>query len=177
MAAQTLSIAQANLKMSLWQVDADSMSSNELYVWLDECNLPHEVIMRLRDLSTYTKKAGSKIFAVGKIILIKIIEFIKANPGLVAGIGIGAAISAYITGFITSIPFLGQLLTPLAIALGITVTAISAIAGHRVDKRKQGKQVNGGILGIAEDVIETALTFSQLVIDVFSIIFKNVIGA
>jgi hypothetical protein len=47
MTRQGLSLAGANLKMSLWQVDADVMSSSELYVWLNETGLPHEVTIRL----------------------------------------------------------------------------------------------------------------------------------
>jgi hypothetical protein len=31
-----LSPAQANLKLALWQVDADSMSSSDLFVWLND---------------------------------------------------------------------------------------------------------------------------------------------
>ena len=63
MAGQTIvSLAQANLKMALWQVDADSMSSTELYAWLVDSGLPHEVNIRLHELtavpavSAYTKQ-------------------------------------------------------------------------------------------------------------------------
>ena len=42
-----------------------------------------QIINKLHELVTYTKKAGNKVFAIGKIILIKIIEFVKAHAHLV----------------------------------------------------------------------------------------------
>jgi hypothetical protein len=75
---------------------------------------------------------------------------------------------------VNSIPFIGQILAPLATALGIV---IFGIAGHRLDKRSQGKEVQSGILGVAEDVIEIAAAFLKLVADVFNTIFCNVITA
>jgi hypothetical protein len=55
--------------------------------------------------------------------------------------------------------------------LGIT---IGAIAGHILDK---GKEVNEGIIGVAQDILEIARGFFKLLIDVFNSIFRNVITA
>ena len=167
MTGQIVSTAQANLKMALWQVDADSMSSSELYAWLVDSGLPHEVTIRLHELASYTKKSGNKVLAVGKIILIKIIEFIKAHPNLAMGVALGAAVGL----LVNSVPVLGSVLAPLATVLGIT---IGAIAGHRLDK---GKEVNEGIIGVAQDIIEIAREFFKLLIDVFNAIFRNIITA
>jgi hypothetical protein len=167
MTGQIVSTAQANLKMALWQVDADSMSSSELYAWLVDSGLPHEVTIRLHELASYTKKSGNKVLAVGKIILIKIIEFIKAHPNLAMGVALGAAVGL----LVNSVPVLGSVLAPLATVLGIT---IGAIAGHRLDK---GKEVNDGIIGVTQDIIEIAREFFKLFIDVFNAIFRNIITA
>ncbi len=170
MTSQTLSLPQANLKISLWQVDADSINSSELYVWLNNLGLPSEASMRLRELDTYTKRLRDKIIPVGKIILLKIIEFVKAHPNLSKGIAIGAAV-----GFlVNSIPFIGPLLAPLAGALGIVVFGI---AGHRLDKSTRGKGIQNGILGIAQDVIEITSDFFKLVVEVFNAVFNQVITA
>jgi len=175
--SSALSLPQANLKMALWQVNADSMSSSDLYVWLNDTDLPHEVTIRLHELATYTTKAGNKVLAVGKIILIQIIEFVKAHPNLVVGAGIGAAVGAAVAMLINSIPFLGPFLAPLGAALGLTITAFGAIAGHKLDQRDQGKDVSDGIVGITQDIIEIVKAFFQLLIDVFNTIFRNVITA
>jgi hypothetical protein len=169
--SSSLSLPQANLKMALWQVNADSMSSSDLYVWLNDIGLPHEVSMRLHELATYTKKAANKVLFIGKILLIKIIEFVKAHPNLVIGAAVGVAVGI----LANSIPFVGPLLAPLATALGIP---IGAIAGHRLDQLAQGQEVSDdGIIGIAQDMIEIAKAFFQLLIDVFNTIFRNVTTA
>ncbi len=170
MIEQSLSLAQANLKMSLWQVEANSISSSELYVLLNELGLSHEITIRLHELATYTKKVSNKFIHVGKILLLKIIEFIKAHPYLATGVAIGAAVG-YLVNYI---PFIGPILAPLATALGIV---FFGIAGHRLDKRNQGQEVQNGILGIAEDVIEVAVAFFKLLTDVFNVVFCNVITA
>lgn len=82
--------------------------------------------------------------------------------------GIGAVIGAAIAGLITSVPFLGQLLAPLAAALGITVTAIGAVVGHRLDKQFQG---------VGEDIAEIAQQFFSLLSDVFNTAFRSVATA
>ncbi|AFZ18286.1 hypothetical protein [Allocoleopsis franciscana] len=168
MTGQIVSTAQANLKMALWQVDADSMTSNDLYAWLVDSGLPHEVTIRLHELANYTKKSGSKVLAVGKIVLIKILEFVKAHPFLVMGAGISAVVGAAVASLITAVPLLGQLLAPVAMALGITITAIGAVAGHRMDKCFQG---------VGEDIFEIAQEFFKLLSDVFNTVFRNVITA
>jgi len=168
MTGQIVSTAQANFKMALWQVDADSMSSSELYAWLVDTGLPHEVTIRLHELVTYTKKVGSKVIAVGKIVLIKILEFVKAHPFLVIGAGIGAVVGAAVASLITAVPILGQLLAPVAMALGITITAIGTVAGHRLDKLFQG---------VGEDIFEIAQEFFKLLHDVYNTLFRNVITA
>ena len=168
MTERVVSSAQANLKMSLWQVEAESIKSSDLYVWLNQSGLSSEVAIRLQELVSFTKKVGAKVFAVGKIVLIKIIEFVKAHPFLVTGAGIGAAVGAAVAGMITAIPFLGQLLAPVAMALGITIAVIGAVAGQNLDKRFQG---------FGDDIFEIAQEFFKLVADVFNTIFRNVITA
>ncbi len=167
MTSKALSSAQANLKLALWQVDADSMSSSDLFVWLNDSGLPLEVTTRLHQLVSYTKKIGHKVLAIGKIILIKIIEFVQAHPNLVMGVAIGAAVGL-LAG---AIPFVGPLLAPIATALGVT---IGAIAGHRLD---QGHRQHDGIIGVAQDVIQIAQAFFKLLIDVFNTVFRNVVTA
>jgi len=163
-----LSKPQANLNLALWQAEADSMNSSELYAWLVDSDLPHDVAIRLHELISVTKKVSNKVFAIGKIVIIKIIDFVKAHPFLVIGAGIGAAIGAAVATLITSVPFIGQLLAPVAMALGITITAVGAVVGHRLDK---------SFKGVGEDIFEIAKEFFKLVTDVFNEIFRHVVTA
>jgi hypothetical protein len=165
---QNLSKGQANLKLALWNAQAESTKSSEVYAQLHELSLPKEFISRLHELISFTKKVGGKVFAVGKIVLLKILEFVKAHPFLVVGAGIGAVVGAAIAGLITSVPFLGQVLVPVAAALGITVTVMGAVVGYRLDKQ---------FPNVGEDVGEIVKDFFTLFADVFNTVFRNVVTA
>ena len=160
--------AQAKLKLALWNAEAESLKSSELYCQLQDLGLPEEVVSRLHELIAFTNKIADKSFAVGKIVLLRILEFVKAHPFLVVSAGIGAVVGAAITGLIISIPFLGQLLAPVATALGITITIISAVVGHAIDEQFQG---------VGEDIAEIAQQFFSLLADVFNIVFHGFVVA
>lgn len=46
---QKLTTAQANLDLVLWNAEADSIASSDLYLWLRESGLPSEVAIRLKN--------------------------------------------------------------------------------------------------------------------------------
>lgn len=155
---------QARLNLALWQAEADTTSSSDLYIRLTEMGFPSEVAIRLKELLEVVKKIGDKMISIGKIIVLKLIEFIEKHPNLATGIALGAAVSS----LIGSIPFLGPILAPIALPLGI---AVGAIAGHRVDKAQRGKiNADLGVIDIAQDVIEIARAFFQLFIDTLMVI-------
>lgn len=165
---QELSTAQANLKLALWNAEAELVKSSKLYIQLQELGLPEEVVTRLHQLLTYTKKVAGKVFSVGKIVLLKIIEFVKAHPFLVVGFGIGAVVGSAIASLVISIPFIGQLLAPVAAMLGITIATVGAVVGHRLDKQFQN---------VGEDIVEITQHFFALLADVFGIVFHGIATA
>ena len=168
MNAQTLTPAQANLKLTLMNAEAESVSGSDLYLWLCEQGLPSEVAIRLRELIDATAIVADRVINIGKIILIKIIEFVKAHPNLAIGIAVGAAIGA----LVATIPFIGVYLAPVAMAISVS---IGAIAGHRLDKIEQGLTVNtsSGLIAIGQDLIEIAKMFFGLLIDIFNTVFDK----
>jgi hypothetical protein len=155
--ATTLTLPQARLELALLQADADLSSSSDLYIRLTEMGLPSEIAIRLKALLEIVKPVGDKMISIGKIIALKLIEFIEQHPNLATGIALGAAVSS----LIASIPFLGPILAPIALPLGIS---LGAIAGHHMD---QDRNVTNDIgpIAIAQDVIEIARAFFQLFID------------
>lgn len=166
MNVQNLKEAQANLDLILLNAEANSISSSDLYLWLRESGLPSEIAIRLKNLVDVTAKTAEDIISVGKIILVKIIEFIKAHPNLAIGVALGAAIGA----LVSMIPFLGTYLAPIAALLGIT---IGAVAGHRLDLSNEGKPVskNPNLISITQELIEIAKEFFKLLIDIFNTVF------
>jgi ElaB/YqjD/DUF883 family membrane-anchored ribosome-binding protein len=168
MNAQVLTPTKANFKLTLLDAEAESVLSSDLYLWLCENGLPSEVAIRLKDLIDVTAKVADRVINVGKIILIKIIEFVKAHPNLATGIAVGAAIGA----LVSMIPFLGVYLAPIATAIAVT---IGAIAGYRLDKIEHGQTANKAddLVTIGQDVIEIAKVFFKLLIDIFNTIFEQ----
>jgi len=159
MATSKMTAPQARLELALWQADADATSSRDLYIRLTEMGLPPEVAIRLKDLLEFAKPIGDKLVSLGKIIVIKLIEFIEAHPNLATGIALGAAVSS----LIAAIPFLGPILAPIALPLGI---AVGAVTGHRMDIAAGGAMSDEtGFTHIAQDAIEIARAFFQLLID------------
>ncbi len=132
MTSSSLSLAQANIDLTLWQVEADSIFSHELYVWLVNSGLSNDIACRLHELISFTKRVGNKVFNIGKILLVKIIDFVKAHPFLVTGLGVGVIVGMAITTLITSIPFVGVLLASIATALEITITITGAVIGRLI---------------------------------------------
>ncbi len=105
--------------------------------------IPAEIITRLQSLWDFTKEIAGEVVVIGKIIVQKIIEFVKANPKLAIGLALGAAVGA----LIASIPFLGPLLAPLS-------TGIAMLYGAAVGSAKD--------VGVdSSDTYESALNLAK----------------
>ena len=159
---------KSKLELMLWNAEADSLSSSDLYLWLRESGLSSEVAIRLKGLIDVTAELADQVINIGKIVLMKIIEFIKAHPNLAVGVALGAAVGL----LVGAIPLLGPLLAPITMALGI---AAGAIAGHKMDKLAKGQQlsIDSDPMAIAADVIEIAKAFFQLLIDTINAVVAN----
>ena len=137
----------------------------DIIVKLTNYGLPNEAINRFDGLWDKTMTFGKETINVGKILCVKIIDFVEENPNMAAGAAVGIAI-----GVLTAqIPIVGHLLAPIVTALGITTCMV---AGNRMDRKNKGEQVAGGFIGFMEDIISIAMKFLKLLIDAFNII-KN----
>ncbi|MDD2719937.1 MAG: hypothetical protein PHH47_01345 [Gallionella sp.] len=163
MSTSVMKPATANMELAILSAEADSTSSSDFYIYLTERGLPDEIALRLMELLEKTKEIGGRVINVGKIVLCKIIEFVKAHPNLSIGIVLGAAIGS----LAHLVPFLGNFLATITIPLG---AFIGAIAGHQIDKAEQGKASGGGnlLLSVPQDMIEIAMAFFKLLSDIFN---------
>lgn len=162
MSEKVLTPAQANLELFLLSSEAEAMSSSDFYAWLKDHGLPDEAAIRLKAVAEITAEVGRRVVNVGKMILIKIMEFVKAHPNLAIGIAIGAAIGA----LVGAIPWIGPFLSPIATLVGVSVLAL---AGHRLDKAEAGIPQNSGIVAIGQDIIEIATAFFKLFVDILTL--------
>lgn len=168
MRSTTLTTSQANLNLTILNAEAEKFSSSDIYLWLRESGLPSEIAIRLKNLVDTVKDVAGSVISIGKIILIKIMDFVKSHPNLVIGMAIGAAVAA----LTSMIPVLGSILAPIVALFSVTV---GAVAGHRTDMLANGQTVNmsDDIIAIGQDIIEIAKEFYKFLADVFNAIFKQ----
>lgn len=157
---------RANLELTILNAETESMSSADFYAWLKEHGLPDEAAIRLKGIAEITAEVEQRVIYVGKMILMKIIEFVKAHPNLAIGIAIGAALGV----LVSMIPWIGPFLAPIVALLGVTV---GGIAGHRLDKTADGQTNKSGLVAIGQDVIEIATAFFKLLTDIFNLTLNS----
>ena len=168
MSSPSMTCAQANLELALLSAEAEATSSSDIYAWLRESGLPSEAALRLKGLVDFTMDLGGYLVTIGKIVVVKVIAFTKAHPNLAAGIAVGAAVGV----LASTVPVLGPYLWPITTLAGVS---IGAIAGHRLDKQANGKtnKEETNLIAIAQDVIEIAREFVQLIIEIFTTVLNQ----
>ncbi len=159
MSEKKLTPAQANLELIILSSEAEAISSGDFYAWLKDRGLPDEIAIRIKDLADLTTEVGKRVIHVGKMILLRIMDFVKAHPNMAVGIAIGAAVGA-LSG---AIPGIGPYLAAVGIPLGM---AVGAVAGHQNDI---GQRQHFGYIALAQDVIQIATEFFKLLIDIFKL--------
>jgi hypothetical protein len=135
---------QALLEVSMLNAEVSSQSFEDVVVEGISGGIPPEVLTRMKDIWGNTKEIAGEVIEIGKIIIMKIIEFLKAHPKLAASLAIGAAV--YLLTH--AIPFIGPLLAPL-------LAAASAIYAF-------------GSVTSLDETINMAKKFFQLLVDIFN---------
>jgi hypothetical protein len=140
----TLNSEQSMLEFTLLNAETTGQSFDDVVLDGMQRGIPPEMLTRMKSLWEQTKQIGNEVIEVGKIIVMKIIEFLKANPKLAASLAIGAAV--YLLAH--AIPFIGPLLAPL-------LAAVAAIYAF-------------GTLTSLDDVIKMAKEFFALIVSIFN---------
>jgi len=163
-------------KMALMTMESQAKQKTALDFFNEFTNmgLSQETVTAFKEISMKTAKdVAGKTIEIGKIIVMKIIEFIKENPELTVGMAIGGAIGA-LAAFI---PFIGPFIAPLSVGLGITAGAI--IGNHVSDVKsvdegidKVGELADSPITTSLKNAKDIAIKFFKLLKDIFMAIFK-----
>lgn len=156
--AETLSPEQGLFELTLMNGETSDYSFDTMVVDAINRGLPPEVVTRLKELWEKTKVVAGEIIAVGKIIVQKILEFLKSNPKLTIGLAIGAAVSVLIAG----IPLIGPLLEPVA-------TVVSTIYGGGIGACVDKGDYSGSPYAAA---IELANKFFELLRSIFTAVLQ-----
>jgi outer membrane lipoprotein SlyB len=154
-------VNEAKLELALLNAKTYGIDRIDMITRFTNRGLAQEVVTRMDELWDKTKVIAGETIQIGKIIIIKIWEFIEANPNMAIGIAVGAAVGA----LAHMIPFIGSFLAPITMALG---AVIGGVAGHRLDKMNKDQRVSYGLIGIAEDVVSIAKEFFRLFAEIFN---------
>ena len=144
--------------------EASLIPDDRVYRWLMSTHLPQDLVDLIYDLMEKTRVIGGRVLRIGKVIVLKLIEFAKTHPGL----AIGAALGAGLAYLVAQVPWIGTVLAPLAAALGIFV---GAAIGHGVDQGRNPGEMNWK--AIAADGIAATSEGLRLLAEVLRVAFEN----
>ena len=109
--------------------------------------IPPEILTRLKDIWDATQEIAGEIITIGKIIVIEIINFLKANVKLTIGLALGAAVSS----LLLMIPILGPILLPLSTLLA---SLYGAGVGAAVQKGDYSASPLTAAIALADEFFE-----------------------
>ena len=171
--AIALTIEQRMALMSM-ESKAKQKTSLDLFREFQEMGFSDEVLSSLKEVAQKTAvDITGKVIEVGKIILIKVIEFINKNREIVIGMALGAAIGV-ISNFV---PFIGPLLAPLITKLGIFAGAVIGSHLKGIKNFDEGLDrmeefVDKPVKTAIKNAMKVAGEFMQLLKDIFFAIFR-----
>ncbi len=158
---------RALFELRLDEAVAINTPREEIFTKLISWGVPEEFVFRFGNLWDQTCRIGRRILHIGKLVVLRIVEFVEAHPGLSIGVLLGAAIGA-LAG---SIPLIGALLAPLA---KVVMTTFGALLGNECDSTI-GTQPGGpakrfsGTIGNLIDIARSFFhLFIQIIMDVVS---------
>ena len=163
----TLSPAQAKLKLTLLDKKVEAKNSYEVYSEFLDIGLPPVVMEILDKISKVTWKIAQETFAVGKIILVELLKFVKKHPFVVAGLTVGCLIGAAIGGLLTvspmiaNMPLLGSLLVKLLSVLS-TLGKTVFIAGGLI----LGIKLDNKFPDVGQELHEIAKDFFKMLAEI-----------
>ena len=134
--------AQSKLKLMLWEKEVEEYSSTDFYLMLQNMNLPESVVTHLHDLSFSKASIGKTIISIGKVILLKIINFVKEHHRSALGTSIKSVLRAAVCYLVGQIPVIGQFLKPVVVALDIALFGESSSQSVKTEVRTEGQTLD-----------------------------------
>ena len=151
-----MNTSEGLLELSMMNAEAKSSAFDDFFVWGTERGIPPEVLTRLKGVWNITKELAGEIVSVGRIIVDKILAFLKDNPQLTVGMALGAAVGV----LIAMIPVLGPILAPVG-------TVITAAYGAGVGAALEAGETTADATDPMVAAINLARKFFELLVDIF----------
>lgn len=153
-----MTTSRAMMELSILSAEASQQEFDDVAVELLGRGIPAEIVTRLKQVWEVTKRLAGEVIALGKILVGKILEFVRAHPGLAIGLAIGAAAAA----MVASIPILGSILAPIT---SVAMTAYGAGVGATIDNNAASIDPFSAAVGLAKAFFEFLATiFNGIVV-------------
>ena len=179
MTAINISPAQARLKLTILNKQAEAKDSWEFFSEMKSLGLPSEVIEILKTVLEVTSRVVDKTIAIGKIIVSKLLQYTAEHPLQVAGLAVGLyatyTLGVALHGMVAVAPWilkipiigaalsnLGLLITGLCKVVIIPILAASPVAGVVAGEilDKKFPQISESCQRITQEYFEL---FSQII--------------
>jgi hypothetical protein len=139
---------RAMLELTLLNAESSDSTFDKFILSGLARNIPPEILTRMKDLWDKTEQVGEEVIAIGKIIVLKIIDFLKQHPKLAASLAIGAAVYVLSNG----VPLIGPFLAPLLATLTtVGVYATSTTLDETIQMAKDFFSMLVGIFNAIAD--------------------------
>lgn len=158
--------AKGQFELLALQAKAAKLEEIEFVTAFTNLGLPQEVITRLQTLFHEVKEIAGQTINIGKIIIMKLIEFVKENPNMAIGLSVGIGLTILSGMLINLIPVIGNWLSTLITPIvALIVIPVGTLRGHRLDKALNDEMYVGDSL--IEDIITICKKFWAVLVDIF----------
>lgn len=145
--ADKMSESEAEFELDLQDAESEGQLWESVSTELLNRGVPVEIVARMEQLWERTENLAAKVVRVGRIIILKIIDFLRNNPKVAGSLAVSAAVFV----LANAVPIIGQWLAPI---LALATFPVVLLAGSSVAELQQA-----------------ALDFFRLVIEVFGLVF------
>lgn len=151
---------EAITKLLALQTETKGWDKVDMMTYFTKEGVPLEITTRMNYLWDFKTEFSDNVVNVGKIIVMKLLEFIENNPYMTIGIAIGVGLGSLAA--MIHIPFIGHIVMPII----ATIPPIYfGLKGNRMDKIMRGEYVGDSLI---DDGITSAKQFWTLFADIMN---------
>ena len=169
----------ATIELMAMHTKACKLDDTDIFTFLLNKGLPKEIVIRLQKLWKATMKVGAKVIQIGRVIIMKLIEFIRENPTMVIGLVIGAFLGTYVE--MSHVALLPDALIDLLNAISFyALTFIGMISGNMKDNSEKSgtpndsKNMIQGVLALVGDLVGIIKDFLKATIEIILAIKEDI---
>jgi hypothetical protein len=151
---------KATYEVLLLQSEASGLEKIEAMAFLSNQGVPLEVLTRMDSLWEQTAMVVNQVLHIGKIIIMKLIQFIRENPNMLIGLAVGIGLGI----LSASVPFIGIFIAPV---ITVVFSVMGILRGHRLDKVMSGECVGDSLI---EDAITIIKKFWCFFYEIFNVV-------